>query len=158
MEIRPLVDADTDAVLALNLESVASLSPMDRGRLHTFRQLTPMTLVCVVDEQVAAFSIAYPPGTTYDSINYQWHADRFEDFIYLDRIAVNSQLRRRGIASAMYDEMERIATAHGRMVCEIYSNPPNTQSIAFHLGRGYREVGHLGQSNGSECVMMEKPL
>jgi predicted GNAT superfamily acetyltransferase len=158
VEIRPLTDADVDAVLALNATSVALLSPMDHARLEQFRELTPHALVCVVDSEVCAFSIAYPPGTAYDSINYLWQADRFDDFIYLDRIAVGSSFRRRGIASAMYDEMERVAASHGRMVCEIYSDPPNTESIAFHLSRGYREIGHLTQANGHECVMMEKPL
>jgi uncharacterized protein len=158
VEIRPLADADVDAVLALNAESVASLAPMDADKLAHFRTLTSLTRVCVIDGRVAAFAIAYPPGTFYDSINYLWHADLFDDFLYLDRIAVSSSWRRRGIASAMYDDMERAATPHGRMVCEIYSNPPNETSIAFHAARGYREVGHLMQPNGNECVMMEKPL
>ena len=54
--------------------------------------------------------------------------------------------------------MEELATPHGRMVCEIYSQPRNDVSIAFHDARGYREIGHLMQSNGKETVMMEKPL
>lgn len=158
MEIRSLTDADTHAVLALNEESVASLAPMDARKLQVFRNLTTLTRVCVLDSEVAAFAIAYPPGTSYDSVNYRWHADRFDDFLYLDRIAVGRKWRRRGIASALYDEMEGVAAAHGRMVCEIYSDPPNETSIAFHVARGYREVGHLRQANGYECVMMEKPL
>lgn len=158
MEIRPLADADADAVLALNHASVASLSPMGPDDLARYRRLTPLTRVCVVDGQVAAFSIAYAPGTAYDSINYLWHAERFDDFLYLDRIAVGTAFRRQGIATALYDDMEAIAAAHGRMVCEIYSDPPNPESLAFHHGRGYREVGFLRQANGHECVMMEKPL
>jgi uncharacterized protein len=158
VEIRPLADADVNAVLQLNEESVTSLTPMDATQLQRYRLLTALTLVCEVDDEVAAFAIAYPPGTAYESINYLWQADRFADFIYLDRIAVGAAFRRRGIASALYDEIEKIATPHERMVCEIYSDPPNTESIAFHIARGYREVGHLLQANGHECVMMEKPL
>jgi predicted GNAT superfamily acetyltransferase len=153
-----MIDADVDAVVALNEESVASLAPMDGARLEQLRELKPHALVCVVDDEVCAFSIAYPPATAYDSVNYLWHAERFADFIYLDRIAVSSRFRRRGIASALYDEMEQLAASHGRMVCEIYSDPPNTESIAFHRNRGYQEVGHLVQANGHVCVMMEKPL
>lgn len=158
MEIRPLDDDDVDTVLALNQESISALAPMDAAALERFRRLTSLTRVCIIEGEVAAFAIAYPPGTAYDSINYLWHGDRFDDFIYLDRIAVSSRFRRRGIASSLYDDIEQIAEAHTRMVCEIYSDPPNTESIAFHLGRGYREVGHLRQANGYECVMMEKPL
>lgn len=158
MEIRALTDDDIDAVLALNEESVSSLAPMDATDLARFRSLTQHALVCELEGQVAAFAIAYAPGTEYDSPNYLWHADRFEDFLYLDRIAVGAAFRRRGIASAVYDAMEELATPHGRMVCEIYSNPRNDVSISFHESRGYREVGHLMQSNGKETVMMEKAL
>ena len=158
MAIRNLTDADADAVLALTEQSVLSLSPRDAPDLARFRSLTPHALVCEVDGQVAAFAIAYAPGTAYDSPNDLWHADRFEDFLYLDRIAVSTEFRRRGIASALYDAMEEFAVRHGRMVCEIYSQPRNDVSIAFHTSRGYREVGHLLQSNGKETVMMEKPL
>jgi len=158
VDIRDLTDADAEAVLALNEQSVLSLSPMDATDLARFRNLTPHALVCEVDGRIAAFAIAYAPGTAYDSPNYLWHADRFEDFLYLDRIAVSSEYRRRGIASALYDAMEELAASHGRMVCEIYSEPRNDVSIAFHENRGYREVGHLMQSNGKQTVMMEKPL
>jgi predicted GNAT superfamily acetyltransferase len=153
-----MTDADVGAVLALNEESAEALVPMAADDLTRFRNLTTHTLVCEVDGEVAAFAIAYAPGTAYDSVNYRWHADRFDDFLYLDRIAVATRFRRRGIATALYDAMEDVARDRARMVCEIYSDPPNAVSIAFHTSRGYREVGHLRLSNGHEVVMMEKPL
>ena len=153
-----MTDDDVETVLALNEESVDALVPMAESDLARFRGLTSHTLVCEVDGEVAAFAIAYAPGTAYDSVNYRWHAARFEDFLYLDRIAVSSRHRRRGIASALYDAMEDAARDHGRMVCEIYSDPPNDVSIAFHTSRGYRDVGHLRLDDDHEVVMMEKPL
>jgi predicted GNAT superfamily acetyltransferase len=158
VQIRALTDADVEAVLALNEESVAALAPMAAEDLARFRSLTAHTLVCQLDGEVAAFAIAYAPGTAYDSVNYLWHSERFDDFLYLDRIAVSARFRRRGIASALYDAMETVARRHGRMVCEIYSDPPNHVSIAFHTARGYSEVGRLRLASGHEVVMMEKPL
>ena len=99
------------------------------------------------------------PGTAYDSINYLWHADRFDDFLYLDRIASRSDFRRRGIASALYDAMEELAkAARPDGLRDLLRAAATIVSIAFHEARGYREVGHLMQSNGQETVMMEKPL
>jgi predicted GNAT superfamily acetyltransferase len=111
-----------------------------------------------VDGQVAAFAIVYGPGADYDSINYAWHATRFADFLYLDRIVVDPSFRRQGIASGMYDHAEGVASGHGRLVCEVYSDPPNEASLAFHRSRGYAEIGFLTQANGHECVMLEKAL
>jgi predicted GNAT superfamily acetyltransferase len=158
VQIRAMTDDDVDDVLALNEESVEALVPMAASDLARYRGLTSHTLVCEAGGEVTAFAIAYPPATAYDSVNYLWHADRFDDFLYLDRIAVSTRHRRRGIATALYDAMEEVARDHGRMVCEIYSDPPNDVSIAFHTSRGYREVGHVRLSNGHEVVMMEKPL
>lgn len=156
--VRRLGDADVPTVLELNAESVLALSPMGPEELAFYRTLTPHLLVAARDESVAAFSIAYEPGTAYPSVNYAWHGDRFDDFLYLDRIVVASAHRRRGIATVLYDELESVARSRGRMVCEVNSDPPNLASLAFHAARGYREVGHLRQRDGHETVMLEKPL
>ncbi len=158
MEIRPLADGDTEAVLDLNEQSVEALSPLDAPALAHYRSLAAAALVCEVDAEVAAFALAYAPGTAYTSINYLWHGLCFDDFFYLDRISVHRAFRRRGIATALYDALEQQAAAHRRMVCEVNSEPPNPESLAFHKGRGYLEIGHLIQLNGHVTVMLEKPL
>lgn len=158
MEIGPIADADSERVLELNEHSVWALSPMDAAALALARERALLTLVCRYDGVVAAFAIAYAPGSSYESINYAWHAERWDDFVYLDRIAVDPCFRRRGIANALYDTAEGAARMHGRMVCEVNSEPPNVESLAFHRARGYREVGHLAQLDGHETVMLEKPL
>ena len=158
MEIRSIEDADGSAVIGINAASVWATSPMDEAGLARARQLATHVLVADVDDQVAGFAIAYAPGSAYDSINYLWHADRFDDFLYLDRIVISSDFRRRGLASALYDAMETHAAAHGRMVCEVNSEPPNVESLAFHAARGYREIGHLTQADGHQTVMLEKAL
>ncbi len=158
MLIRPIDDGDVEAVLALNEESVWALSPLDGTGLATHRAQAAYVLVAELDDELAGFAIAYAPGANYESINYAWHRRRFDDFLYLDRIAVSSAFRRRGIASALYDEMEANAKERGRMVCEVNSDPPNVESLAFHANRGYVELGHLIQLDGHETVMLEKVL
>lgn len=158
MQIRPLVESDYHAVLGLNEESVKALSPLAAANLEVHRRDAAHAVVCEVDSQVVGFALAYAPESTYESVNYRWHHKRFADFLYLDRIAISSAWRRRGIATAMYDELETYAAAHGRMVCEVNSEPPNPESLAFHTHRGYRPIGRLKQPDGHETVMMEKPL
>src|SRR4051812_25172343 len=110
---------------------------MDEAGLSRARAAAAYPLVAELDGEVAGVAIAYQPGSAYDSINYRWHADRFGDFLYLDRIVISSDFRRRGLASALYDAMEQYAKEHGRMVCEVNSDPPNIESLAFHAARGY---------------------
>jgi predicted GNAT superfamily acetyltransferase len=158
VEIRTMTEADAESVLRLNEESVWALSPLDAEGLATARSRAWWALVCELDGQVGGFAIVYGPGSPYESINYAWHAVRSDDFVYLDRIAVDLQFRRRGIATAIYDAVEAAAQPRGRLLCEVYSSPPNIESLAFHKARGYVEVGHLMQPNGHETVMLEKVL
>lgn len=158
MKYRPMAATDRDRVLALNAASVAVLSPMDEAGFERHLGSAAHALVCEVEGEVAAFALAYGPGSAYDSVNYEWFGERFDDFCYLDRIVVGTRFRRRGIASRLYDEVEASAVPRGRMVCEISSDPPNPASLAFHQRRGYREIGHLRQPDGHQTVMMEKEL
>ena len=151
-------DTDAGAVLRLNAESVWALSPLDDESLRQHRVRALRVVVCEDAGHVAGFAVYYGPGSSYESVNYAWHAARAADYVYLDRIVVDPDFRRRGIANAIYDVAEDAARPHGRLVCEVYSSPPNVASLAFHQARGYREVGHLVQANGHETVMLEKVL
>jgi predicted GNAT superfamily acetyltransferase len=158
VEIRNLAASDIQAVLDLNAGSVSATSPLDAATLTSYLSMSNAALVCVVDDQVAAFAIAYAPRSPYPSVNYRWHDARFGDFLYLDRIVVGAGYRRRGIATMLYDALESVAAGHGRMVCEVNSEPPNIESLAFHRNRGYIEIGELTQADGHRVVMLEKPL
>ncbi|MBA2559714.1 MAG: GNAT family N-acetyltransferase [Propionibacteriales bacterium] len=158
MKIRPLADADVDAVLELNERSVEATSPLEASALAADSSIVAQALVCEVDGRVAAFALAHAPQSAYRSVNYRWHSERFDDFLYLDRIVVGAEFRRRGVATALYDVLETVAAEHGRMVCEVNSQPPNEASLTFHRGRGYLQIGHLEQPDGHQVVMLEKPL
>jgi predicted GNAT superfamily acetyltransferase len=156
--LRPIEDDDVPAVLRLNERNVELLAPMDRRRLD---QLTAWALradVIDVDGAAAGFVITFGPGTAYDSPNYQWFSDHYRgDFHYLDRIVLDDRFRRLGLGTAVYDQLEREAAPVGRMALEVNVEPPNPASLAFHAGRGYVEVGRLGQP-GKTVMLLAKDL
>ncbi len=155
--LRALTEADVPDVLALNARNVELLAPMDEVRLHELHALADRFEVVDVDGAFAGFVMTFTPGTAYDSELYGWFAGRYgEDFYYLDRIVLHEDFRRRGLGGFVYDEMEAAARKYGRMVLEVNLEPPNEPSLAFHAGRGYREVGRYDA--GDKVVsMMEKP-
>jgi predicted GNAT superfamily acetyltransferase len=107
---------------------------------------------------LAGFVLVFGPGTPYDSPNYRWFADVYGTaFDYLDRIVVDDRFRRRGLAGAVYDEVEATAALRGRLTLEVNLDPPNEPSLSFHRGRGYREVGQLG-APGHRVSLMAKRL
>lgn len=156
--LRPIGPDDRAAVLALNHDHVELLSPMDEQRLALLQGWADRADVIEVDGQVVGFVLTFAPGTGYDSQNYRWHAERFgEAFYYLDRVVVSPPHRGRGVAHAVYDELEHLARRYGRMVLEVNADPPNEPSLRFHQRRGYTEVGRLG-APGHVVSLMSREL
>ena len=157
--LHPVTDVDVDDVLALNEAEVDMLAPMDESRFHELRELADRFDVIQVDGAFGGFVITFAPGSAYDSENYRWFSARSPEggFYYLDRFALHESLRRRGIGGRIYDEIESAAAAYGRMTLEVNLVPRNEASLAFHAGRGYVEVGRLGDPEHL-VSLMEKAL
>jgi predicted GNAT superfamily acetyltransferase len=158
MKARELARADCPTVLALNEASVRELSPLDETRLQYILEFAHAALVVEREGEVAAFAIAIAPGTPYDSANYRWFAERYERFLYLDRIAVGAAHRRHGLGALLYDAMEQAARPFGQMVCDVNVKPRNDASLGFHAARGYEDVGRLEHGQVKTVVLMRKQL
>ena len=158
MAVRELASADWPAVLALNEASVRELSPLDETRLQYILGLAYAALVVEREGEVAAFAIAIAPDTPYDSANYHWFAERYERFLYLDRIAVGAAHRRHGLGALLYDAMEDAARPFGQMVCDVNVRPRNDASLGFHAARGYEDIGRLEHGDVKTVALMRKEL
>jgi predicted GNAT superfamily acetyltransferase len=158
VHLRAMTDADTYAVLSLNAGAVDVTGPLDQGGLARMRAMAVRADVVEVDGWVTAFALVLPPGTDYDSPNYAWFSQRYDDFLYLDRVVVSRLSRRAGIGSTIYDAAESDAKERGRLTCEVNAEPPNEASIAFHERRGYVEAGRLAHDSGKVTSMLVKEL
>jgi len=158
VRLRPYEPADAGRVLALNQANLDAVGWLDAERLEWLVGLADSSLVADNDGELGGFAITLAPGTAYDSVNYAWFAHRYDDFSYLDRIVVAPAYRRSGVGSLIYEAAEDRARGHGRLTAEVYVDPPNESSLAFHRRRGYVEVGRLGQANGKTCSMLVKEL
>lgn len=144
MHIRDALPADHPAILALNLQSEALLSPMGAARLAQLDAQAAYHRVALDDDaRVVAFLLAFREGADYDSPNYLWFAERYPRFVYIDRIAVADGQQGRGIGALLYRDLFDFARAQGveTVACEFYSKPLNAASQAFHARFGFREVG-----------------
>jgi predicted GNAT superfamily acetyltransferase len=158
MHLRPIEPADHPWMLEVNERHVDLLSPLDDDRLSYLLARTDRGDFIEVDGVRAGFVLTFAPEAGYDGANYAWFTERFGgDFYYLDRVVVDDAFRRRGLAGAVYDEMERAATPYQRMVLEVNSEPPNEPSLAFHARRGYTAVGTRGEP-GHRVAMLSRDL
>nr|WP_239027495.1 GNAT family N-acetyltransferase [Ramlibacter algicola] len=154
--MRPLVAADHAAVLRLNAESVQFLSAMDSQRLAQLHAQAALATVVERAGEVVAFLLAFREGAAYDSVNYQWFAQRYDRFLYVDRVVVGEQARRSGIATQLYGQVVAQAAAGGvpLVALEIDSDPPNAPSERFHARYAFREVGRQAVPYAPKVVSM----
>ncbi len=156
--LRYTTPADFDAILALNAESVHFLSALDAprlARLHGFSAYDKV--VQNPGKDVAAFLLAFREGVDYDSPNYRWFAERYESFVYIDRVVIAADARGSGIAAMLYADLFEFARGEGvtMVVCEFDLDPPNPASQRFHERQGFREVGTQQLHGGKKRVSLQ---
>ena len=155
LTFRPFAEDDSAAVLQLNAESVAVLSPLDAGRLHALSGLACLHEVAEDAGAVVGFLLAFADDVPYDSVNYQWFASRFKRFVYIDRVVVSPHNRGAGVGRAFYRRAAEYAAHHdcAWLVCEVDVEPPNAASLAFHQRLGFAEVGRQTVGGGKVVSM-----
>jgi len=132
---------DLNAMWCLNQESAADTSSLTPA---AFELLTKKAFhVGVVANGATGFLIALGPATDYDNENYRWLCERYDQFVYIDRVVVAIGARRQGIAARLYKELATAAHAagHRHLACEVNIAPPNPSSEAFHIQQGFSSVG-----------------
>ena len=155
--IRPAIAADFPAILALNAALVHFLSPLDGARLRLLHAQAAYHRVVEIDGGVVAFLLAFREGAAYDSPNYLWFAQRYSEFLYIDRIVVDPEQQGRGLGARLYDDLFAYAQIAGvaTVTCEFDLDPPNPGSQKFHARFGFREVGTQWLAGGKKQVSLQ---
>ncbi len=159
--IRPIVAHDLDRILAINVANVPSVGAVDADRLAYLVAESAIALAVDVDDELVGFCLVLGPGSSYDSVNYRWFAERYPTTMYLDRVAFDEATRGQGHGSALYADVDRIIrTDFGdcdALTLEVNVDPPNEPSLRFHRKLGFVEVGRQ-MSKGIEVSLMRRPV
>lgn len=138
-------------LLALNNAHSTELSPLT---LAEFDRLIRISFAATTIADATAFLIAFDQGADYASPNFLWFRERYDRFVYVDRVVTSPLARGKGYAKALYTDLFRRAkdAGHSRIVCEVNLVPPNPASDAFHASLHFSEVGRASIHNGSKTV------
>lgn len=157
--LRPITAADHAEVLELNERHVDLLAPLAEPRLVQLASWADRAAVIDVDGRFRGFVLTFASGSPYDGDNFRWFGERYPQFCYLDRVVVHDDFRRRGLATAVYDELEAdAARTRPVLTLEVNIEPPNEPSLAFHRARGFVEVGRRTSDVDHVVTMMVKQL
>lgn len=156
-QVRAVQLHDHPALLALNNAHATALSLLDADALAALLQLAwHARIVAPAD----GLLIALDQSAAYANPNFGWMGQRFERFIYIDRVVIAAHAQGRGLARQLYDELIRAAhaAAQPRLVCEVNLVPANPASLALHLQLGFLPIGDALLANGKHVQYLEKPL
>ena len=141
----------TSQLLALNNENAAHLSHLT----HTqFGRLIGESFYAGVINDADALLLSFDQSADYDSPNFLWFRERYDRFVYVDRVVTAAAARGQGYARTLYADLfvRARAAGHTRVVCEVNFEPPNPVSDAFHAALGFVEVGRGSIHNHSKTV------
>ena len=137
--------ADLARVLEINNANTPGVSELTMAELQT--DLRNSLHALAIDNEhgeVCAFCITFDPNAPDAGDNHRWFAERYESFVYLDRIAIDSDYRNRGLGVQLYQSVENMmlqSSEHSMLCCEVNLKPPNPGSLRFHHRIGFTEVG-----------------
>ncbi len=150
--IREMTHSDFDSIVHLNQNALEGVGPLDNESLSLLVKMADQALVADHGGDIAGFVITLPPGAEYDSSRYRWFEDELADaYVYLDRIVVSDDHRRKGVASSLYEEVEGDLP----IALEVYET--NDVSLAFHESRGFEEVGALTDEGKTNPMLVREP-
>jgi uncharacterized protein len=138
-------------LLDVNNASARETSPLDNER---FDHLINLARVATYIRPSAAFLLAFEQSDDYDGGHFLWFKDRFDRFLYIDRVVVAKGYRRHGLGRALYADLFRRARelGHATIVCEVNLLPSNPVSDQFHAAHGFTEVGQATFVGGAKTV------
>ena len=161
MPVRLLTPDDLEDVLTLNEAAVPAVGSLDARRLaHLYEQATVALAACAEPTDgapVVGFCLVLGPGADYGSVNYRWFTERYDDFAYLDRVAIDPAHQGLGLGRELYDEVERQVEAPW-FTLEVNLRPRNDGSLKFHERLGFHEVGQQETDYGMLVSLQAKRL
>ena len=143
--VRNIEIADLLRVLEINNANTPGVSELTFAELELdlHSSLHALTIDNELGE-VCAFCITFDPDAPDAGDNHRWFAERYKSFVYLDRIAIDSNHQNRGLGALLYQSVEQHmlkSAEHSLLCCEVNLEPPNPGSLRFHQRIGFTEVG-----------------
>ena len=133
MEIRALQISDSSLIWEINEQGLPGTGKVSEQEIVDLLEFSSLSIGLFDNNSLLGFVICLPPKTAYGSLNYLWFNERYDDFLYVDRIAVSTANRNQKIGSKLYQAVIDTASKLGvPIAAEVNLRPPNPDSVRFH--------------------------
>lgn len=165
MQIRSFTPADLDRIHMINQDAVPMVGTATKDELLAITQQACISLVAHPPEnhhELLGFCLVLAPSANYTSLNFAWFKERYDDFIYLDRIAIVNHCKRQGLGRSFYNRIctqaKTSAPFAKRLTLEVNIQPRNEPSLAFHQKLGFEIVGERDTRYNTRVALMQKAI
>lgn len=140
IEIRHL--DDPDILVEINNAAVPDVNRLDRRKAEWLLEHSALAKVAIVDQQAVGVIVVLDDTAGLDSEYFRWFTERYQNFIYIDRVIVTESARRHGVSTRLYRAVDELARDRRQAIAsEVYCEPPNLPSLSFHEKMGYQPIG-----------------
>ena len=155
MELHELQNKDIPSIWLINQEGLPGTGEISEKEIADLLSISELALGAYEENELVGFVLCLPPKKRYGSLNYAWFNKRYEDFLYVDRIAVSENHRNCKIGTKLYKEVISHAKQNNcPIAAEVSLKPPNPDSLRFHERNGFNEIGVLHHESKSVTMMM----
>lgn len=142
IRFRPYKTADLAALHAINIAGEPGVGALTQDALAEIISAGACLVAANTQDAPLGFLLTLRPDADYASKNYHWFDERYEDFIYVDRIAVAPATRGQNIGAQLYQHAFKSFVGTALLIgCEVNTAPPNPASLRFHNRLGFTEIG-----------------
>ena len=141
---------DVSAIWEINEQGLPGTGKVTKKEISHLMEISEICIGAFEDDSLVGFVICLLPNQNYRSLNYSWFNERYENFIYVDRVAVDTQFRNQRIGSKLYEKVIQYSSENKiPIVAEVSLDPPNLGSDRFHIRHSFNSVGEFHQENKS---------
>lgn len=155
MDLRELQNEDISEIWEINEQGLPGTGKVNHDEIEALLVISELAIGVFENSKLLGFVICLLPGTNYGSLNYSWFNEKYDEFIYVDRIAVSQTHRNQNIGSLIYEKVAEYSKQHNvPIAAEVSLVPPNPGSMRFHHRFGFTEVGILEHESKSVTMML----
>ena len=160
MQVSKVNINDLSIIKVINDEAVPAVNAIAEKEFIWFHKNSIYFKKVILDETLAGFLLVLPMNIPYKSLNYNWFSERYNNFAYIDRIAVKKEFKNSGIGTLLYTDLEKSLPKEIKMIaCEYNIKPLNMISENFHQKMAYKKVGtQLTENNTKKVSLMVKEI
>lgn len=158
MNFNTIEKAFLPEILRLNNKEVPHVNELTLDALSELCNDAAFAQVSIDEYAISGVVLGFVKEAEYQGFNYHWFCERYDNFLYIDRIIVNHLYRGNGVGKALYRHADAFCRLHGltSICCEVNETPPNPVSHDFHLKAGFDAVEAVLHPEGKTVIMYRK--